>query len=77
MHEPPLGPNAPWAEREAHFERVFHPPLDTVHEYVQQLPGHVYEFYYTLASGRRWVKHVIDLDAFRAWMHHPDFHMIK
>lgn len=77
VHVPPPDPNASLAEMDAHFDRVMHPPLENVHEYVHQLPGHVYEFYYTLMRGRQWVSHVMDLAAFRAWTHHPDFHMIK
>lgn len=75
--ELPLGPNASPAEIGARFERVTFAPLEDVHAYVRQLPGRVYERYYTIDRDRRWVSHVMDLEAFRAWMRHPDFHMIK
>jgi hypothetical protein len=58
-------------------EAVHHPPLEEVAAYIQQLPGQVYTFTYDLWDGRPWVWHVLDLTAFRAWMQHPNFYMMK
>jgi hypothetical protein len=75
--EPPLGPGDSPTVQDARADAALWPPLESVHAFVSQLPGHVYERYYTTASGRRWVSHVMDLTALRAWLQHPSYYMIK
>ena len=40
------------------------------------MPGQVFDMYYTVA-GDRWVSHMVDTTFLRAWLQHPNFHMIK
>jgi hypothetical protein len=53
------------------------PTLDEISDYVHRLPGRVVEGYYTVQGGRRWVSHMVDVEFFRAWLQHPDFHVLK
>lgn len=43
----------------------------------RQLPGMLIELQYELGAGRTWASHVADTTFLRAWLAHPDFHMIK
>lgn len=44
---------------------------------VSSLPGRVWEMPYAAYGGGSWYSHVGDRDFLRAWLGHPDFHMIK
>jgi hypothetical protein len=41
------------------------------------MPGRIIEIPYETASGDEWLFHVVDPEFMRAWLTHPDFHMIK
>ncbi|MFJ9377082.1 DUF6368 family protein [Streptomyces sp. NPDC101455] len=41
------------------------------------VPGRVTEVSYDTRGGRRWLRHVGDMEFLEAWLHHPDFHLIK
>ncbi|WP_429227545.1 DUF6368 family protein [Inquilinus ginsengisoli] len=45
--------------------------------YLIGLPGKVIAIPYELGNGRVWGRHVGDTTFLRAWLGHPDFHMIK
>jgi hypothetical protein len=52
--------------------------LIQIHEYVTStLPGRVAEMYYTAYAGYKWVSHKLDVEAFEAWLRHPDFHLVS
>jgi hypothetical protein len=63
------------------LEDFYNPPpgtLEKIHAHViGMLPGRVAENYYMTASGHEWVSHVLDVEAFEAWLRHPEFHLIK
>jgi hypothetical protein len=66
------------------LEDVYNPPpgsLEKIHAHViGLLPGRVAELYYMTAGGHeghKWVSHVLDVEAFEAWLRHPEFHLIK
>jgi hypothetical protein len=44
---------------------------------INSLPGVAIELTYMTGSDRTWVYHVADSTFLRAWLAHPDFHMIK
>jgi len=44
---------------------------------INSLPGVAVELPYETGMGRTWVYHVADSAFLRAWLAHPDFHMIK
>ncbi len=41
------------------------------------LPGTLAEVSYDTGGGGRWYRHVGDVEFLRAWLRHPDFHLIK
>jgi hypothetical protein len=51
--------------------------LEAISRYVTAMPGTVHEAYYDLSEHQIWVWHVVDAAFLRAWLQHPDFHMIK
>jgi Family of unknown function (DUF6368) len=51
--------------------------LEEVSAFVHIIPGQVYEQYYVAASGLQCVSHLVDVAFFRAWLDHPNFHLIK
>jgi hypothetical protein len=67
-----LLPNEGWHE---------HPPWEEIKavaaRYLIGLPGKVVAIPYELGNGRVWGGHVGDATFLRAWLGHPDFHMIK
>lgn len=67
-----LLPNEGWHE---------HPPWAEIKlvaaRYLVGLPGKVVAIPYELGNGRVWGGHVGDTTFLRAWLGHPDFHMIK
>jgi hypothetical protein len=46
-------------------------------ELVAGLPGRIVAITYETAGGRTWGEHVGDATFLRAWLGHPDFHMVK
>ncbi|HYF61422.1 MAG TPA: DUF6368 family protein [Herpetosiphonaceae bacterium] len=43
----------------------------------REMPGRIVSFPYETARGTIWASHVADAAFLRAWLAHPDFHMIK
>ncbi|WP_329352369.1 DUF6368 family protein [Streptomyces sp. NBC_01261] len=41
------------------------------------LPGRVTEVSYDTCGDGRWLRHVGDVEFLEAWLHHPEFHLIK
>ncbi|MFE2726509.1 DUF6368 family protein [Kitasatospora sp. NPDC059327] len=41
------------------------------------LPGRLAEVSHDTWGGGRWFRHVGDVEFLEAWLHHPDFHLIK
>ncbi|GAA2455306.1 hypothetical protein GCM10010191_88040 [Actinomadura vinacea] len=41
------------------------------------LPGRIEEVSYDTGGGGRWFRHVGDAEFLAAWLHHPDFHLVK
>ncbi|MFE5587824.1 DUF6368 family protein [Kitasatospora sp. NPDC056531] len=41
------------------------------------LPGRLAEISYDTGGGGRWHRHVGDVEFLRAWLQHPDFHLVK
>ncbi|SRR6266699_7056702 len=53
------------------------PSLEEISEYVQAMPGKIYEINYETESNGQWVYHIVDTVFMRAWLNHPRFRMIK
>ncbi|WP_329191515.1 MULTISPECIES: DUF6368 family protein [unclassified Streptomyces] len=51
--------------------------LDRARAIVASLPGILREVSYDTGGGDRWIRHVGDQEFLTAWLHHPDFHLIK
>ncbi|MEV6684072.1 DUF6368 family protein [Streptomyces sp. NPDC051130] len=51
--------------------------LDRARAVVASLPGILREVSYDTGGGDRWIRHVGDQEFLTAWLHHPDFHLIK
>lgn len=53
--------------------------LAEIRHYVAELalPGQVWSVEYETAAGTRWLVNVVDAEAMRAWLRHPDFHLVK
>ncbi len=67
--EPPLKPKQDWSDV----------TVEEVEQYVQELsfPGRIFHIYYITVNNTLWISHLIDPDFLRAWLQHPNFHMIK
>ncbi len=50
---------------------------EEISAYVHSMPGKVYEIYFSRASVKPWVYHIVDIECMRTWLHHPRFRMIK
>ena len=46
-------------------------------EWMKPMPGKIYGIEYEVGNGRTWISHYADVEFFRAWLKHKDFHMIK
>jgi hypothetical protein len=57
---------AVWADVEPYFNAM-----------AGEMPGRIVSFPYETARGTTWASHVADAAFLRAWLAHPDFHMIK
>jgi hypothetical protein len=53
--------------------------VEGVEQYVKELslPGRIFHMYYLIGENTTWIYHLVDPDFLRAWLQHPDFHMIK
>ena len=49
----------------------------SVQAFNQSMPGVAVAATYETAAGRQWASHTVDATFLRAWMQHPEFHMIK
>ena len=61
-----FGTHDHWSEYEPYFQKM-----------VKGLPGRVYTVPYLKANGDEWVYHVADAEFLKAWLDHPNFHMVK
>jgi hypothetical protein len=61
-----LWEKANWSDVEPYFTAM-----------VKDMPGRIVGFPYETHNGRTWASHIADATFLRAWMAHPDFHMIK
>lgn len=48
-----------------------------VEAFTSALPGKAVAIPYPVPSGREWAAHTVDAEFLRAWLHHPEFYMIK
>ena len=55
-----------WANVESYFRKM-----------VEIMPGKVVSIEYQTINDKTWAYHVADATFLRAWLQHPDFHMIK
>ena len=46
-------------------------------EWMKPMPGKIHGIEYEVGNGRTWVSHYADVEFFRAWLKHENFHMIK
>jgi hypothetical protein len=49
---------------------------EAIRAFVGALPGRVYEIPYPASRGRKLFTHMVDVEFLRAWLQHPEFHMI-
>lgn len=58
---------------------LFDVTIEEVEQYVKELPlpGRIFHMYYSTGRNTRWLYHLVDADFLRAWLQHPQFHMIK
>ena len=49
----------------------------SVQAFNQSMPGIAVAATYETAAGHQWASHTVDATFLRAWMQHPEFHMIK
>jgi hypothetical protein len=49
---------------------------EAIRAFVGALPGRVCEIPYRASGGRTLFTHLVDVEFMRAWLQHPDFHMI-
>ena len=46
-------------------------------EWMKPMPGKIHGIEYEVGRGELWISHYANVEFFRAWMKHKDFHMIK
>jgi hypothetical protein len=74
---------AGWVDLDGPLGPVGRSSLDTslteIHRYVAELalPGQVRSVEYETAAGNQWLFNLLDAEAMRAWLQHPDFHLVK